>query len=92
MIVRSELTEFERLLNVLDGLTRSEITEIVTARIPERYARTFATLTAELSLEALRLVSARALLRQQAAAPGARSLACARARSGWHATRSVRPT
>jgi hypothetical protein len=56
-------TEFERLLHSLDGLTRSEIAELVMAGISGEEAATFALLTHGLSLDALRFVSARALMR-----------------------------
>jgi hypothetical protein len=55
-------TEFERALRGLDGLTRSEIVALVIARVGRDDELAFAALTESLSLETLRLLSARALL------------------------------
>jgi hypothetical protein len=55
------LTDFERALRRLEGLTRGEIAELVTAQIVDENAEDFAVVTEGLSLETLRLLSARAL-------------------------------
>jgi hypothetical protein len=55
------LTEFERVLRRLEGLTRGEIAELVTAQIVDKDAESFAGLTEGLSIETLRFLSARAL-------------------------------
>lgn len=55
------LTEFERVLRRLEGLTRGEIAELVTAQIVDKNAESFAVLTEGLSIETLRFLSARAL-------------------------------
>jgi hypothetical protein len=54
-------TEFERELRGLEGLTRSEIVALVIARVDRDNELAFAALTGSLSLETLRLLSARAL-------------------------------
>src|SRR5579864_746547 len=55
-------TEFERALQGLEGLTRNEIVALVVARIDHDNDLAFAAPTESLSLETLRLLSARALL------------------------------
>jgi hypothetical protein len=55
------LTEFARALRRLEGLTRGEIAELVTAQIVDKDAEDFAVVTESLSIETLRLLSARAL-------------------------------
>jgi hypothetical protein len=65
MKTKPGLTEFEELLQRLQWLTRAEIAELVTSWIPVQDAQSFAALADGLSIEALRFVSARALLRQQ---------------------------
>jgi hypothetical protein len=55
------LTDFEKALRRVEGLTRGEIAELVKAQIVDTDARDFAGITAGLSLETLRLLSARAL-------------------------------
>jgi hypothetical protein len=59
------LTEFEELLQRLQDLTRAQIADLVRSRIPVQDAQSFAALADGLSIEALRFVSARTLLRQQ---------------------------
>jgi len=59
------LTEFEVVLQGLEGLTRGEIAEVVTAQISDKDAESFSVLLEGLSIEALRFVSARALVRQR---------------------------
>jgi hypothetical protein len=56
------VTEFERALQGLAGLTRNEIVALVIARVDRDDDLAFAALTESLSLETLRLLSARALL------------------------------
>jgi hypothetical protein len=56
------VTEFEGALQDLEGLTRNEIVAVVLACVDRDVALAFATLTESLSLETLRLLSARALL------------------------------
>ncbi|MDP9002504.1 MAG: hypothetical protein M3O46_20630 [Myxococcota bacterium] len=60
-------TEFEQLLRGLQGLTRTELAELVTSRIPKEDALSFVVVATGLSLDALRFVSARTLLRHPAA-------------------------
>jgi len=56
------MTEFERELQGLECLTREEIVTLVVARAVRDYEPALAALTESLSLETLRLLSARALL------------------------------
>jgi hypothetical protein len=58
-----EPTAFERTRTALESLTRAEIVERVSARISPEDAASFAVLSQGLSMEALRFLSARALLR-----------------------------
>jgi hypothetical protein len=60
-----EPTEFEATLKSLEGLTRTQITELVAENLSPQHAKDFALLVASLSLEALRLCGARALLRER---------------------------
>jgi hypothetical protein len=55
-------TEFEKVLHGLAGLTRNEIVALVIARVDRDDELAFTALTESLSLETLRLLSARALL------------------------------
>jgi hypothetical protein len=63
METRAEPTEFDELFRTLTGLTRAEIAELVIEHIPKRDVASFVQLATGLSIEALRFVSARALLR-----------------------------
>lgn len=56
-------TEFERLLVSLQGLTRTEIVNLVRESVSQRDAEVFAVQSAGLSLDTLRCASARVLLR-----------------------------
>jgi hypothetical protein len=67
-----EPTEFERLLKALDGLTRTQLADLVTSRVPRQDAQRFVERASGLSLDALRFVSAHMLLRQQPAAASRR--------------------
>jgi hypothetical protein len=68
----SELTEFEQLLRKLEDMPRAEIAELVMSRLSLAEARRFIPLATGLSLDALRFVSARTLLRKQPRAMGGR--------------------
>jgi hypothetical protein len=59
------LTEFQELLDGLGGLSRAELADLVVSRIPTKDVPSFVTLASGLSIEALRFVSARMLLRRQ---------------------------
>jgi hypothetical protein len=61
MAANLPLTDFERALRRLEGLTHGEIAELVTAQIVDKDGEDFAVVTEALSLETLRLLSARAL-------------------------------
>ena len=63
MATLSEVTEFERLLGTLEGLTRAEIADMMVSRLPRKDAHGFIRLATGLSIDALRFVSARMLLR-----------------------------
>jgi hypothetical protein len=56
-------TEFEKILHALEALTREEIVGLVTARLPADEAAAYAAVAGNLSIETLRVLSARALLR-----------------------------
>jgi hypothetical protein len=56
------VTEFEKALGGLEGLTRDEILALVVARVENHNERAFAALTENLSLETFRIASARALV------------------------------
>ncbi|MBV9945998.1 MAG: hypothetical protein JOZ69_04030 [Myxococcales bacterium] len=58
-----ERTEFEATLSALQGLTRGQLAELVLRRVSPADAATLHVFRQGLSLEALRLVSARALVR-----------------------------
>lgn len=58
-----EETEFERLLDSLQGLTRTQIVDLVCESVSQKDAETFVMQSAGLSLEILRCASARVLLR-----------------------------
>jgi hypothetical protein len=70
METQPEPTEFEELFKTLDGLTRAQIAELVVAHIPKRDVASFVALATGLSIDALRFVSARTLLRTQPRAIG----------------------
>jgi hypothetical protein len=70
-----ERTEFEATLSALQGLTRGQIAELVLRRVSPDDAASMYVLRQGLSLEALRFVSARALLRARPRSLGTR---CAR--------------
>ncbi len=55
------VTEFERALRGLEGLTRDEILALLVARVDHHNELAFAALTGSRSLETLRLLTARAL-------------------------------
>jgi hypothetical protein len=57
--------EVEELLGELQGLTRAELAELVMSRIPTQDVPNFVVLARGLSIEALRFVSARTLLRDE---------------------------
>ena len=59
--------EFDRVLASLDGLTREEIAELIRAHVPTKDADAFAVLIDGLSPDALRFLSARALVRLRVA-------------------------
>jgi hypothetical protein len=65
MKTQPQLTEFDELLDGLGALTRDELAELVKSRIPAHDVPGFVALATGLSIEALRFVSARTLLRQQ---------------------------
>jgi hypothetical protein len=60
-----EPTEFEVTLAALSGLTRDQLAQRVLERISPQDAAAFATIANGLSLEALRFLSARTLVRQR---------------------------
>jgi hypothetical protein len=64
-----EPTAFERVRAALESLTRAQIVERVIARISPDDAASFAVVSQGLSIEALRFLSARALLRALAPVP-----------------------
>jgi hypothetical protein len=65
MKTQPELTEFDELLDGLGALTRAELAELVASRIPAHDVPSFVVLASRLSIEALRFVSARTLLRER---------------------------
>jgi hypothetical protein len=67
-----EPTAFERVRRALESLTRAQIVERVIARISPDDAASFAVVSQGLSIEALRFLSARALVRSLAPVPDPR--------------------
>lgn len=65
MKTQPQLTEFEEVLDGLGALTRAELAELVISRIPAKDVPSFVVLASGLSIEALRFVSARTLVREQ---------------------------
>jgi hypothetical protein len=61
-----EPTALEQARATLDGLTRAEIVKIATDSIVPEDAESFATLSAGLSLDALKFLCARTILRKRA--------------------------
>lgn len=59
-----EPTDFDVALRSLEGLTKTEIAELVVKHLSSEDAESFAALAASLSLDALRFLSARVLLRE----------------------------
>ena len=59
-----EQSDFDATLKSLEGLTRTQIGELVAKHLPSEDAESFATLVANLSLDALRFLSARVLVRR----------------------------
>src|SRR5579864_2662951 len=68
----NEPMALERTRATLESLTRAQIVERVTARISPEDAASFAVVSQGLSLEALRFLSARALVRALAPLPDPR--------------------
>ena len=66
MTTHLEPTEFERLLETLGGQGYDEIVGLVLTRVSQREASHFVALAAGLSLDALKFVAARTLLRRAA--------------------------
>jgi hypothetical protein len=65
MKTESELTEYEATFTSLAGLTRAQIAGLVTEGVSREEAESFTVLVANLSDEALRFLSARALVRRR---------------------------
>ena len=59
-----EPTDFDVALRSLEGLTRTQIAELVVKHLSSEDAESFAALAESLSLDALRFLSARVLLRE----------------------------
>ena len=85
------VTEFEKALGGLEGLTRDEILALVVARVENHNERAFAALTENLSLETFRIVSARALVAASSRRRPTLSWLAPRCRTGEPAAEAAGP-
>ena len=85
------VTEFEKALGGLEGLTRDEILALVVARVENHNERAFAALTENLSLETFRIVSARALVAASSRRRPTPSWLAPRCRAGEPAAEAAGP-